>query len=80
MKTGALYAIFLFLAGALPGCSGEPEGSGVSDLVVPGGGCCWLFDSSSRSWPANCGLAGVFRFSLPWLGMWEPPVAPASGL
>ena len=44
-----------------------------------GGAGCWLFDSSSRSWSANRGLAGTFPFSLPRLGVWESPAAPESG-
>ena len=49
-------------------------------LERPSGGAgCWLFDSSARIWSANRGLAGTFPFSLPRLGVWEPPVAPASG-
>ena len=43
------------------------------------GAGCWLFDSSSGSWSANRGLAGTFPFSLPRLGVCEPPAAPASG-
>ncbi len=43
-------------------------------LERPSGGAgCWLFDSSSRSWSANRGLAGASFFSLPRLGVWEPP-------
>ena len=46
-------------------------------LERPSGGAgCWLFDSSSRSWSANRGLAGTPFFSLPRLGVWE---LPASG-
>ena len=40
-----------------------------------GGAGCWLFDASSRSWSANRGLAGTFPFSLPRLGVWEPPAS-----
>ena len=40
-----------------------------------GGAGCWLFDSSSRSWSANRGLAGASFFSLPRLGVWEPPAS-----
>ena len=45
-------------------------------LERPSGGAgCWLFDSSSRSWSANRGLAGASFFSLPRLGVWEPPAS-----
>ena len=40
-----------------------------------GGAGCWLFDSSSRSWSANRGLAGASFFALPRLGVWEPPAS-----
>ena len=40
-----------------------------------GGAGCWLFDSSSRSWSANRGLAGASFFFLPRLGVWEPPAS-----
>ena len=45
-------------------------------LERPSGGAgCWLFDSSSRSWSANRGLAGASFFSLPRLDVWEPPAS-----
>ena len=44
-------------------------------LERPSGGAgCWLFDSS-RSWSANRGLAGASFFSLPRLGVCEPPAS-----